>query len=137
MSRIDLCHGSTQVAVGLLLFGLLATLSQIAPPSSYAGSPQQGHAERGSSYLARHFHGCGVVSGTTRDGRLRARASGFKVSCRKARRIVESYMKNGWPEYVRVKGFSAWKCSSGSEGGTCQRGKKYSSQAPEIDFNWV
>jgi hypothetical protein len=117
------------VVVGLLLL----VLACVAPQASSAGSPQAGNSKQPPGYFERHYNRCGEAA----NGELRAQIGAFKVSCRKARRIVESYMRHGWPGYVKIKGFPAWKCSSGSEGGTCQWGRKYSSQAPEISFNWV
>lgn len=85
-------------------------------------------------YLERQLRHCGVVT----SGGFNARVTVFKVSCRKARRIVESYMRQGRPPSpVKIKGFPAWKCSSGSGLGTCRWHDKLGSQAPEIVFAWV
>ncbi|HEX7279311.1 MAG TPA: hypothetical protein VF255_06755 [Solirubrobacterales bacterium] len=116
------------IFLGVLLLSLTLT-----PQFSRAGSLQSADAPQRPGHLTRHYADCGTAEG----GRLRARVRGSGVSCQKARNIVESYMEDGWPDFVHVKGFPAWKCSSGSRGGICQRGQNRGGRAPIIDFLWI
>jgi hypothetical protein len=133
VSLSSLRRGSCPAAVGLLLLGLLFVLACVAPQASSAGSLRSGNWEP-PHYLERQLSHCGVVT----VGGFSARVTAFKVPCGKARRIVESYMRQGRPPApVKIKGFPAWKCSSGSGLGTCRWHDKLGSRAPEIVFAWV
>lgn len=133
MSLFSLRRGSCPAVVGLLLLGLLLVLACVAPRASSAGSLRSGNWEP-PDHLERRLDPCGVVT----SGGFSARVTVFKVTCGKARRIVASYIRQGRPHTpVKVKGFPAWKCSSGSGLGTCRWHDKLGSRAPEIVFSWV
>lgn len=127
-TRTRAWHYSVPAAIALLLLGLLLALTHITAQPSYA--------EQRSSGAEQYSRGCGSVrGGQLPDARI---SQAFRVSCRKARRIVRSYTKNGGGVgFVRPKGFPSWYCSSGSRVGSCRRGRKYRARGPYIYFYWV
>lgn len=104
-----------EIGLAGCLLGLLL-LSLAGPPPSRA---------------SEHFRRCGTDAG------LRVEIQVFRVTCAKARRIVKAYLdaEPGLP-ITPVKGFPAWKCSTGDRAGSCARGK-YASGVPEILFAFL
>lgn len=73
-----------------------------------------------------------------KDEALHVRIRAHEVSCAKARRIVGAYLhrKGGTQLPERVKGYSAWTCSTGDRSGVCSKGR-IADGGPEIDFFYL
>jgi hypothetical protein len=105
----------------------LALISSAAPVNARTN----GIAHRQVS-ATEHFRFCGV------DKALHVRISVYRVSCHMARRIVTAYLHGkGVNQLPRtVKGFPRWTCSTGSESGSCDKGKVRRG-SPIIGFFYV
>jgi hypothetical protein len=89
-------------------------------------------ADRQASLAAEHFRNCGNLKA------LGVHIQVYGVSCAMSQQILRAYLHHEDPGGViqRVKGFPAWRCSTGDGSGSCNKGK-LGSGTPEIDFFYL
>jgi hypothetical protein len=114
-----------------VMSGLVVVALALIPSAAPVNARTSG-TSHGQVSAAEHFRFCGV------DKALHVRISVYRVSCHSARRIVAAYLRGkGVNQLPRtVKGFPRWTCSTGSDSGSCDKGKVRRG-SPTIGFFYV